>query len=124
MVRAKQFHLHVIKEPSVSLMPGAPSSLAIVTVTYHPDHALLRAQMAGLPKDSLWILVDNGSSGSDLALLKQIAAERPETIIIANNTNLGLAAALNKGVDHAVDAQKSHVLLLDQDSIPHPNARL
>ena len=88
-----------------------------VVVTFHPgaevlrNIALLREQLAGV------IVVDNGSGAGDLALLR--AAARSFTLL-ENESNEGIAAALNRGVKAAVDRGYEWVMLFDQDSTVTP----
>lgn len=100
------------------------AELGTVTVTFNPDVSLLLTQLAALPADSYKIIVDNHSADH---LVKEFAARieaLDNVILVRNETNLGLAAALNKGVEtlrlwvpHA-----KWVLLLDQDSEPLPRS--
>ena len=41
--------------------------------------------------------------------------------LIAPRENLGVAAAQNQGIEWAKQQGATHVLLLDQDSLPHPD---
>ena len=87
-----------------------------VVVTYHPDHRLveelaaLRAQVAGI------LLVDNGSNESSLTHLRSVVDQT--TQLIALPRNRGVGAAHKAGIQRARDAGASHVLLMDQDSVP------
>ncbi len=126
--------------------------LAAITVTHHPDLALLRAQRQSLPADCLWVLVDNASPPEACAALRALLTElpgpqtpgpqtpgiqipgiqipgdqtpgiqTPPVQLICNRENLGLAAALNQGVASAAAAGAGWVLLLDQDSLPKPGS--
>ena len=100
------------------LRPAAAPCVVAVAVTYRPDLSLLRAavqtcrpQVAGL------VLVDNGSSPATCDGLRALAEELRCTWI-ALDANLGIAAAQNRGIAAARDAGATHVLLLDQDSVP------
>lgn len=90
-------------------------------VTYHPPVALaeevakIRSQCARV------FLIDNGSPAADVANLKQTAAAYPNVELIANPTNVGLAAALNQGCRLASERGFAWILFLDQDTDPLPN---
>ena len=58
------------------------------------------------------VIVDDGSGSAEIAL--------PATDFIRLARNQGIAAAINVGVARAREKGASHVLLLDQDSIPQP----
>lgn len=98
--------------------------LGVVTVTYHPDQVCLERQVAALPEEALLVLVDNGSNISEVTSLQRLVALRPNTRLIRNNANIGLAAALNKGVNLVATTGigRDFVLLMDQDSVPYPGA--
>ncbi len=66
------------------------------------------------------ILVDNGSDHMALEMLRQLKARHSNIILIENHANLGLAAAQNLGITHAITTNATHVLLLDDDSLPQP----
>lgn len=98
--------------------------IGIITVTYFPDLAQIEAQRALLPSAAAWVVVDNGSPAEAAAVLERLCEGRPRTLLLRNSFNRGLAAALNQGVRSLRDCwpDVSHVLLLDQDSLPEPNS--
>lgn len=99
------------------------SVLASVTVTYHPDAQLLHTQLAALPPAVRKILVDNGSPDALWAELTPRLADIANLEILRLGGNLGLAGAINIGADHVRRTGGTRwLLLLDQDSVPQPNA--
>lgn len=108
---------------AASAAPDAEGSvnahLATVTVTYAPELDVLGRQIAQLPRAARRIIVDNGSSSEHVAALRTLAGESG-AVLIANATNLGLAAALDVGIGDALAAGCDLVLLLDQDTEPGP----
>ena len=96
-------------------------AVAIITVTYNPEPDPLRAQLEKLPAESLKIIVDNASQPEVLHNINALVALMPNTRMLRNASNLGLAAAVNLGVRAAREQapQARWVLLLDQDSEPH-----
>lgn len=78
--------------------------------------------MAALPRLSRKILVDNGSGAGTREALAEIAAAEENTYYLCLPRNLGLAAAINRGVRRllAIDPGVRFLLLMDQDSIPEP----
>lgn len=93
------------------------ASLATVTVTHHPDLVILRMQLEQLPGDALRIVVDNASPEPLRVHLRALVTEANATLI-ENDANLGLAAATNVGIAHALDNGAQRVLFLDQDTEP------
>jgi len=94
-----------------------------VTVTFHPDLTVLRQQLdallTGLGSDPI-LLVDNGSSPQTLRVLQRWSLHEPRLSVNALGENRGLAAAHNVGIAAARTQGFSHVLLMDQDSLPAP----
>ncbi|WP_459830573.1 glycosyltransferase family 2 protein [Hydrogenophilus islandicus] len=112
-------------DPGYCASPApAFDALACITVTYHPDLAILRQQLQALPSQALKIIVDNGSGDATQAALSSIAANLPAILVLPQPANLGLPAAINLGVrvlaEHAPHC--THILLLDQDSVPMPGS--
>lgn len=110
--------------PQTHATPPKTSELAIITVTFHPDLARLGQQLDALPSDAWLVVVDNASTCETFLQLQQRLANRPKTHLISNNSNEGLAKALNQGADYAsthIDSTR-YLLLMDQDSVPFQNA--
>lgn len=103
---------------------GAALALASVTVTFNPDLAQLSAQLAALPAEALKVVVDNASRSDTLERVAELVAVTPHALLVRNERNEGLPAALNLGVERAFhsDASRKLVLLLDQDSEPEPGS--
>ena len=101
-----------------------PAAVATVTVTFNPDRGLLRAQLDALPHESLKLVVDNASQPEILRDIESLVALTPNAQLLRNDQNLGLAAAVNRGVRAVRDAASAarFVLLLDQDSEPAPGS--
>lgn len=88
-------------------------------VTYHPDPKTLGNVLAALRGQAdRTLIVDNGS---DRALIAGVRKAHPQVEILAFESNRGLAAAQNSGIEWAKQNGATHVLLLDQDSIPQPD---
>ncbi|MCP5420956.1 MAG: glycosyltransferase family 2 protein [Gammaproteobacteria bacterium] len=96
---------------------GEPRVMAVV-VSWNPDPALLTRQFAALgPQIAKLIVVDNASSPAVQSIIAAAVADcggeyHPQ------EENTGLAAAQVHGIGRALILGASHVLLLDQDSLP------
>src|SRR3712207_3549348 len=89
-----------------------------ISITYHPDIALLAEMLHSVaPQVQGIAVVDNGSANA-----KEVGrgASAEGARLLANDHNLGIAAAQNQGVDLARQGGFSHVLLLDQDTVLSP----
>ncbi len=96
--------------------PPHPSDVCGVLVTFNPSREL------GSNIDNLSsmiphvIVVDNNSQVKNVRWIESIRSRRIE--MIRNPQNLGVAAALNQGLQRAIDLGYSWALTLDQDSHP------
>lgn len=89
--------------------PTSSGACAIV-VLFHPDAAFGCRLQKILTQFSSVILVDNTPKGAALTNL-------PSSVkVLRNDRNLGIAAALNQGVDLAIEKGHEWVATFDQDS--------
>jgi rhamnosyltransferase len=96
-------------------MTMQPKVTAVI-VSYNPDIERCRAliETAALQVDRV-IVVDNGSSPSALAVLRQLRREG-RCRLVELGGNKGIASAQNRGIALAFDRADDYVLLLDHDS--------
>jgi rhamnosyltransferase len=92
---------------------------AAVVVTYEPAPEILENLNALRPQVDALIIVDNGSSLQSRQVLRA-ACDTMEIQLIENGSNLGIATALNRGVEHAMEAGAEWLFLFDQDSHATP----
>lgn len=106
------------QSPAAGTLAREPDVCAVV-VTYHPDAKLLAAQLEALQAQAgCVVVVDNATPGSSV---RELCVAYPRTELLSLTENLGLAAALNAGITHArAKSGVTHVLLMDQDSVPEP----
>jgi rhamnosyltransferase len=89
----------------------------IITFNPHPDF-FTRLDSFYSQLDQI-ILVDNGSDPEVCRLLKQEAQRRKSSLtVIFNETNLGVATALNQGFRWALEQGFPYIVTFDQDSHP------
>lgn len=103
--------------------------LSIIVVSYNTESLTLQALRSAeknvtdsplLQKQTEFIIVDNNSTDSSIAAIKQFKKESScPTIIIENSHNLGFAAANNQGI---TTSKGKYILLLNSDTIVQPNA--
>ena len=89
-----------------------------ILVSYNPDAELPHRATRILEQAGALVIVDNGSGGETHAVLSRIAADSRVSLVL-NPANLGIASALNLGVERARALGFAWVLLLDQDSDLH-----
>lgn len=95
-------------------------STTAIIVTYQPALDVLVQLLARLaPQVGTVLIVDNGSDDPITAwnATQSVAAQH----VIALEENRGIAAAQNVGITWARAQGASHVLLMDQDSLPAPD---
>ncbi len=95
--------------------PTNAARVCAVLVTYHPDAGFADRLNRVVPQAGHTVIVDNGSSDHRLRMLRDISSSHPITLL-ENGANLGIAAALNTGIKHAVAHGHLWALTLDQDT--------
>jgi rhamnosyltransferase len=100
---------------SAVLGPHRENTCAIV-VTYHPSPETLSNLTAIAPQVAHVVVVDNGSSEEELVMLRNFAAEDARLSLIENEDNLGIATALNRGMEWAQKNGFAWTISFDQDS--------
>ena len=94
----------------------ADNEVCAIIVTYNATDDLLDNIAAIRPQVSRLVLVDNGSRPEGLALVERARASF-DCELIRNDSNLGIATALNIGIGRAVSHGSKQAIFFDQDSI-------
>lgn len=89
-------------------------NVVAVVVLYRPDQETIKFWRTYVEKGEKLIAIVNLTDDSDLLAIQKSKF----TKLIVNIGNLGLAVALNQGLQSAKEADAAYVLLLDQDSKP------
>src|ERR1700684_2107418 len=95
-------------------VPGRQRSgkdICAVVVTYHPDTEFPTRIDRILQQVGALVIVDNGSDEAETRMLRDVAAN-PSIPLVLNLENLGIARALNIGVERAVTRGFEWALLL------------
>jgi rhamnosyltransferase len=92
-----------------------------IIISYNPNLDFLRSEISLLENqvEKIWI-IDNASFLSIKNWVSNLDASC-DLELVQLQTNLGLGAGQNKGIELARSADASHVLILDQDSQPMPD---
>jgi rhamnosyltransferase len=100
-------------------MTPSPSSVQAVVVTYLPRAETVDNLRALTSQLEAVVVVDNSPVESSAAVLAEI--ERlPRVQVVRNGRNLGIAAALNRGIQIARQSGREWVATFDQDSCVTP----
>lgn len=96
------------------------NEICCLIITYNPDEGLLK-QINILEKQvDRIIIVDNNSIGNGFEIISEIGKNK-EFVILRNSENLGIATALNQGINEARNMNYDWVITFDQDSMPFNN---
>lgn len=82
--------------------------------TFVSNLRVLLAQLSSI------LVVDNGSGPHARQMLEREAGSTPSLQVQFNESNLGIAAALNQGFQWALERGYEYVIVFDQDSLPAP----
>jgi rhamnosyltransferase len=100
----------------VSHSQAQASEVCAIVVTFHPDAQFPERLLRISRQVAAVIIVDNGSTHAELAMLRGAAA-RASVTLVPNGANLGVAAALNIGIRSALEFKFRFAMLFDQDSV-------
>lgn len=96
------------------------NKICAVITSYFPDEILVKLVAQVAPQTGLIIIVDNTVS-SDSEKIFNLLEPNDKILIIKNLINVGLAKALNQGINNAKYLNYKWVITLDQDSEIAPN---
>lgn len=104
------------------MLATAPTShnTCAVIVTFHPDEGFPDRLERILAQFPLVIIVDNGSPSVAVDMLHN-QAMLPQVLLATNQTNLGIAAALNQGTELAIQQGFEWIVTFDQDTLVFPD---
>jgi rhamnosyltransferase len=94
------------------------STVVAICVTYRPGADFAAEIQALCRQVPHVIVVDNGSHGKHRELLERLAEAEQRVELLLRETNEGIGAAHNAGIRRARELNATHVLLMDQDSLP------
>ncbi|EQD74078.1 rhamnosyltransferase [mine drainage metagenome] len=96
--------------------------ISAVVVTYLPDTDVLRALLDSLLAQTAGVFVVDNTPMDDRRVETPCTALPQDALrLIRLGSNFGIGRALNVGIDAALAAEATHVLLSDQDSLPAPD---
>lgn len=95
-------------------------NICAIFVTYHPDRSFPGRLNNILSQVGRIVIVDNASAEKPRLILYNLLGNN-NIDIIQNNKNVGLASALNQGMQWLIEREYCWALTLDQDTIPCGN---
>jgi rhamnosyltransferase len=106
-----------LRMTSVATLPG----VFAVVVTFQPELDALRSLLQGLAPQVRKVLVIDNTPAVDNRVDVLLAGFGSNNIVLERlGENLGIAKALNVGIESAMASGATHVLLSDQDSMAAP----
>jgi len=93
--------------------------IAAVIVTYFPDYTLLEKGVSAIVPQVDAVLVVDNSGSADMVRWVGERAFGSKVNVVSMGLNAGVGEAHNRGISWAISHEYTHVLLLDQDSLPH-----
>lgn len=100
-------------EGSADLVASARSNTVAVVTAFNPDRSLAAAVDSALLQCARVVVVDNTPAGGRLA--SEVLEDRNGLTILHSGSNVGLAAALRRGID--ASGESPYIFFLDQDSV-------
>lgn len=91
----------------------------VVVPTYCPE-SVVHANIASMARQAPTVIVDDGSPASYRPFLEWLG-ELSNVFLLRHERNQGIAAALNAGIQFALDRGATVVVTFDQDSSPEEN---
>jgi rhamnosyltransferase len=93
------------------------SKIGTVIITFNPDDGFGENLAAITSQVDDVVIVDNGSEKNSLHRINECISQYSNIVFIKNDTNLGIAKALNIGCSYLLERDNLYALLLDQDSL-------
>lgn len=103
--------------------PSRTNTVGVV-VLYHPDGEIGARMTAALTQVDVLLVVDNTptAAGPDEAVRSATVPVLPDgAVLIHAGRNIGLGTAYNLAAREALSRGARHLVLLDQDTLVHPN---
>ena len=92
------------------------NTVCAVIVTFFPDLGLEERIQVLLPQIGTLVIVDNTPAEECSPRFASLKDNNPRIYVIENHKNLGIAAALNQGLNFAIESGHKWILTLDQDT--------
>lgn len=101
--------------------PRGASGVCAVVVAYFPDDGFQDRLQLILPQVDALVVVDNSPGDAGRSSTQIPWDDNGQIHLVENRDNLGIAKALNQGLEHALQLNCRWLLTLDQDSRCQPD---
>lgn len=95
-------------------------NICTVYVTFNPDIEYLKNSITAIRTQVRYVIIVDNSDNKNFQKEVKLLAEG-NVIVLTQNRNIGIAAALNVGCNKAIELGAQWALTLDQDSMPPVN---
>ncbi len=99
----------------------ADENVCAVVVAYFPDEDFAERMKVLLPQVVVLVVVDNTPTQGHVQQLMSLSEGERRIHLIENHRNAGIAAALNQGLEYALQIGCKWLLTLDQDTRCYPD---
>lgn len=107
--------------PTPNINSTSNKRVCAIVVAYYPDQGFGARLESILPQVDALVVVDNTPGGICALQLDSLRENSTQLQIIENKENLGIAAALNQGLEHSITMRYTWILTLDQDTQCFPD---
>lgn len=97
------------------------NKICAIIITWNSGSDIYRSLPAIAPQVNEVVIVDNGSRQDQLNILKEAVKRFPNACIIQNPKNKGIANAINRGTEYALEKGYEWVITLDDAAKPEKN---
>lgn len=92
-------------------------NLCAIVVSYNGDDCIENTIRSLKRQVGRIVIIDNGSDYNTIKILKSLVDD--EVVVIYLNENKGIAYALNKGLNYALENKYKWIITFDQDTVPY-----
>lgn len=103
----------------MNVLQGKSPAVCAVVVAFHPDADFQDRLKILQPQVDALLVIDNTPPLERRSSIEVAADANLQACVIENTDNIGVAAALNQGLDYALQQGCEWLLTLDQDSLCH-----
>lgn len=104
----------------MALKMDSSGPVVSIVVTYYPDQICLKKLLTELSHQTDYVVtVENSNHDPTTKMINECVPENG--ILIDQQDNSGIAAAINCGIKQAREMGAGYVVLFDQDSLPEPS---